>query len=275
MRSIAIACEKGGVGKTTIAVGLACGLAELGKRCLVVDTDHQAAATRWLGRDHLPGLTRAFSGQLPLARLIGSSCAHGVSLIPASTSLVTLERTLDGDPRALFHLREAVDALPANRFDYLIFDTPPSLGVVMNSVLSAAQEVIVPVEARPMGLAGLRRILATASRIQRRDHPGLAEPRMVVSRANHTAVSRSVEADLRQRYGARVFPTAIAERIAIARASGVNRPPAVHQPGSPVALNFRSLAAEVERIEVLPAIGRGTRPRPRGTPPHVSVPATG
>ncbi len=263
MRSIAIACEKGGVGKTTIAVGLACGLADRGSRVLLVDTDHQAAATRWLGREHLPGLTRAFSGQLPLERLIQPSCARGVSLVPASTSLVTLERTLDGDPHALFHLRDAVDELDRDAFDYLIFDTPPSLGIVVNSVLCAVQEVIVPVEARPMGLAGLRRILATAGRIQRRYHPGLSEPRIVISRANHTAVSKTVEAQVRKQYGARVFPTAIAERIAVARASGMNRPASVHDAGGPVARNFQQFAAEVDRIEVLPPIGRGAkRPRP-------------
>ncbi len=261
MRSIAIACEKGGVGKTTIAVGLACGLADLGKRVLVVDTDHQAAATRWLGREHLPGLTRTFAGQLPLERLIQPSCAPGVALAPASTSLVTLERTLDGDPNALFHLREAVDALGPDQFDYLIFDTPPNLGIVVNAVLCAVQEVVVPAEARPMGLAGLHRILATAGRIQRRHHPGLAAPRIVLSRTNHTAVSRSVEAEVRKRYGARVFETTIAERIAVARASGVNRPPSVHEPGGPVARNFRLLASEADRVEVLPPIGRGSQRR--------------
>ncbi|MDP6977123.1 MAG: ParA family protein [Myxococcota bacterium] len=267
MRSIAIACEKGGVGKTTVAVGLACGLAELGKRVLVVDTDHQAAATRWLGRDHLPGLTRTFAGHLPLERLIQPSCARGVSLVPASTSLVTLERTLGGDPGALFHLREAVDALGPDAFDYLVFDTPPSLGIVVNAVLCAAQEVVVPAEARPMGLAGLQRILATAGRVQRRHHPGLAAPRIVLSRTNHTAVSRTVEAEVRKRYGARVFETTIAERIAVARASGVNRPPSVHEPSGPVTRNFRLLASELDRIEVLPAIGREPK---RRTPPTAS-----
>lgn len=255
MRTIAIACEKGGVGKTTLAVGLACGLAELGRRVVLVDADHQAAATRWLGRDHLPGLTRTFCGQLPLERLIQPSCAERVALAPASTSLVTLERTLDSDPDALFHLRRAVDALAPDCFDYLIFDTPPSLGVVVNSVLCATQEVIVPVEARPMGLAGLQRILATARRVQRRHHPGLCVPRITVSRTNHTAVSRSIEARVREQYGARVFSTTIAERIAIARASGLNRPPSVHDPRGPAARTFRAFAEEVDRLEVLPRIG--------------------
>ncbi len=266
MRRIAIACEKGGVGKTTLAVGLACGLAADGKRVLVIDTDSQAASTRWLGSDYLPGLTRTFTGQLPLERLIRPSCAPGVELVPSSTSLVTLERTVDGDPNAALHLRRAIDALEPDRFDFVVFDTPPSLGIVVTAVLAASQEVLVPVEARPMGLAGLSRILATSGRIQRRLNPGLCDPRLVVSRTNHTGVSRAVEADVRRRYGARVFQTTLPERIAIARASGLGVPVSVHEPNGPTARSFRALAAEVERIEVLPRIVRPKRKPDFGTP---------
>ncbi|MCP5041509.1 MAG: ParA family protein [bacterium] len=256
MRRIAIAFEKGGVGKTTLAVGLACGLAADGKRVLVIDADSQAAATRWLGGDHLPGLTRTFTGQLPLERLIKPSCAPGVELVPASTSLLTLERSADGDPNAALHLRRAIDALEPDRFDFVVFDTPPSLGIVVTAVLAASQEVLVPVEARPMGLAGLSRILATAGRIQRRLNPELCEPRLVMSRTNHTGVSRAVEADVRERYGARVFQTTLPERVAIARASGLGVPVSVHDPNGPMARSFRALADEVKRIEILPRLGR-------------------
>ncbi len=243
------------MGKTSLAVGLACGLAQEGRRVLLIDADSQAAATRWMGRDHMPGLTRSFAGNLALERLIQTTCADNVDLIPASTSLVTLERSLDNDPNAALFLRRAIDELDADRWDYLIFDTPPSLGIVVTAVLAAAQELFVPVEARPMGLAGLSRILSTAGRVQRRLNHSLSEPRLVISRANHTGVSRSVEAQVRKRYGARVFSTAIPERISIARSSGLGVPVAVHEPKGPAARIYRNLAIEVEAIEALPPIG--------------------
>ena len=265
MRRIAIACEKGGVGKTSTVVGLACGLAQLGQRVLVMDTDSQAAATQWLGREHMPGLTRSFAGSLPLERLIQTTCAERVDLIPASTSLATLERSLDGVSHALTFLRRAIDDLDPDRWDYLICDTPPNLGIVVNSVLAAVQELYVPVEARPMGLAGLSRILCTAGRNQRRLNHSLCEPRLVISRTNHTGVSRAVEAQVRKRYGARVFSTAIPERISIARSSGLGVPASVHEPKGPVAKIYRSLAREIQSIEISPPIRQSRGQSPTAT----------
>lgn len=263
VRRIAIACEKGGVGKTSLTVGLACGLAQLGHRVLVMDTDNQAAATRWLGREHMPGLTRSFAGNLPLERLVQTTCAERVEIIPASTSLATLERSLDGISHAVTFLRQAIDELDPERWDYLICDTPPSLGIIVNAVLTAVQELIVPVEARPMGLAGLSRILSTAGRTQRRLNHSLCEPRLVISRADHTGVSRSVEAQVRKRYGARVFSTAIPERISIARSSGLGIPVSVQEPKGLVAKIYRKLAREVRAIETVATIGSPSLRSPR------------
>jgi chromosome partitioning protein len=241
---------------------------------LVIDTDSQAAATRWLGRDHMPGLTRSFSGSLPLERLVQSTCADGVEIIPASTSLATLERTLDGIPGAETLLRAAIDELDPDRWDYLICDTPPSLGIVVNAVLAAVQELIVPVEARPVDLAGLSRILSTAGRVQRRLNHSLCEARLVISRANHTGVSRSVEAQVRKRYGARVFATAIPERISIARSSGLGIPVSVHEPKGAVAKVYRSLAREIQSIEVLSPIERARGQARTAKPATPTTPRT-
>ena len=163
-------------------------------------------------RTHAGTHTRSFAGSLPLERLIQTTCAERVDLIPASTSLATLERSLDGVSHALTFLRRAIDDLDPDRWDYLICDTPPNLGIVVNSVLAAVQELYVPVEARPMGLAGLSRILCTAGRNQRRLNHSLCEPRLIISRTNtpvYLARSRRrCESGMAPEFSAPQFPNA-------------------------------------------------------------------
>lgn len=169
-------------------------------------------------------------------------------------------------------MRRAIDALPEDRWDTLLFDTPPTLGIVVTSVLTAADEVIVPVEARPMGLAGMSRFLNTAARVQRKHNRTLDAPRLVISRTNHTGVSKSVEAEVRARYGEWVFSTSIPERIAIARSSGLRLPVSLHEPNGPATRVYRELARAVAALTPRQTITRRT-PTPHSLPSSPQFPA--
>ena len=244
MHRYAITCEKGGVGKTSLCVGLACALGALGRRVLLVDCDGQGAATRWLGAEVAPGLTRVFSGEAELEPLVRDTEAKGVDLIPAAAGLATLERGLSGEPGAETLLRCAFAGL-SDRWDEVILDTPPNLGLVVIATLTAASDVLIPVEAKPMGAIGLERTLLSIERVRKRLNPDLEEPRLVLSRTANTRVSRDVEADVRERFAGAILAASIPERVSVTRASGLRVPVAIHDPDGVPAQAYRDIATEL------------------------------
>lgn len=244
MHRYAITCEKGGVGKTSLCVGLACALGAFGRRVLVVDCDGQGSATRWLGAEVAPGLTRVFSGEAELAPLVLDTEAKGVNLIPAAAGLATLDRGLSGEPGAETLLRCAFADLP-DQWDDVLLDTPPNLGLVVIAALTAATEALIPVEARPMGAVGLERTLMSIERVRKRLNPDLGEPRLVLSRTTNTRVSRDVEAEVRQRFMGAILAASIPERVSVTRASGMRVPVAMHDPEGKPAQAYRDLATEL------------------------------
>ena len=166
MRTVAIAMQKGGSGKTTTAVNLAAALAEKGQRVLVVDVDPQANATSWLGvRDTGKGIFACLCENGSIADTLRHTATQGVSIVPSSTWLTGAERALSGEVGAETLLRRKLRPL-ADKFDVALIDTPPTLGVLTVGALVAADEALVPVEAHVLALDGLRQILETIDAVR-------------------------------------------------------------------------------------------------------------
>ncbi|MBK9493787.1 MAG: Chromosome partitioning protein ParA [Alphaproteobacteria bacterium ADurb.BinA280] len=207
MRVWCVANQKGGVGKTTTAMSLASGLAAHGWRALMIDLDPHASLSRWIGIDEDPaprGTFELFGDPTPSLLSLVQSAGHAkLHLLPAQPALATLERQSANRPglgRAL------VTALSKNNdFDYAVLDCPPTLGVLMVAALAAADLLIVPTQTEPLALHGLSAMVRTAEMIERsrgRPLPIAIVPSMFDKRTRAAVDSL---ADMRMRFGERVW----------------------------------------------------------------------
>ena len=246
MRTIAVINRKGGCGKTTTAVGLAAALGEAGRRVLLVDLDPQGSASAWLG----PGpneerdLFDAFVGTRELASIATASRAPGVDLVPASSWLVTVERTLQVDLG--LGLIRAMERLP-QAWDAVIVDCPPTLGYLASSALCGCREAIVPTAPHRLDLGGLDDVLAEMARIRLRLNPRLVLTGIVVSRMTRTKHARTALADLATAHPGSLMDTTIRDSIRVPEAAAAGLPVTVHAPDSGVAGDVRAVAGEILR----------------------------
>lgn len=249
MRTIAIANQKGGAGKTTSAVNLAAALGELEKRVLLLDLDPQASATRWLGvEDGGRGLRDALIEGGSLADLIVSTSAPGVHLVPSSAWLVGVEKALAGEVGAERILRKRLQTVPARRFDLLLIDCPPSLGILSLNALCASGDLIAPVEASAMALAGVADLVRTLEHVQERLDAHVTLLGVLVCRLKvQTNIGREVLEALRARFGDRVFETAIRETVRLTEAPSHKQPITTYDPNGAGAEDYRAAARELLR----------------------------
>lgn len=249
MRTIAITNQKGGTAKTTTVVNLAAALGEAGKRVLVLDLDPQANASSWLGvRDGGRGLLEVFTEEgRRLDSLVRSTTAENVELVPSSTWTASVEKALAGELGAEMILRTAVRRLPAHRWDFVLVDCPPALGLLTVSALVAVREVFVPVETTFLALEGLAALQKTLDAVCSRLNPDLLLSGIVASRVNRTRLSQEVVEALRARYDDRVFRTVIRENVKLAEAPSHAKPITTYDRRSAGAEDFRALAMEVLR----------------------------
>ncbi len=247
MRTMAIANQKGGSGKTTTSVNLAAALGEQGRRVLMLDLDPQHSATAWLGlKNPGKGLYELFVNQASLLDVLQKTAVPGVDLAPSSPWLVGVERTLAGEVGAEHLLRRNVAALPADRWDYLLIDCPPTLGILTINALAAVREVLVPVEAHVMALAGLAQLLHTVEIVKDRLNPDLRVSGILACRMDgRTRHAREVVDQLRERSGPLVYQTVIRENIRLAECPSFAQPITGYDPKSAGAADYRHLAREI------------------------------
>ena len=247
MRTLAIANQKGGSAKTTTAVTLAAALGERGRRVLLLDLDPQASASQWYGVTPAGrGLLDVLVGEGPLAALVQPTGAPGVALVPASTWLVGVEKALAGEVGAETLLRGHLAALPADRWDDLVIDCPPTLGLLTVNALAAVQALLVPVEAHVMALQGLAQLLQTVEVVQARLNPALTLAGILACRVHaHTRHAQEVVEELRRRFGDLVYQGVIRDNVRLAECPSFGCPITQYAPRSPGAADYRALAAEL------------------------------
>jgi chromosome partitioning protein len=247
MRKIAIINQKGGSGKTTTTVNLAAALAENNRKVLVIDFDPQASTTLWFGRTNAErGLLSMFTQAVPLDELIISTEFEHIGIVPSSSWLIGLEKALANEVGAETILKQRLQVVNPASWDYMLIDCPPTLGILTVNALTACQEVIVPVEARIMALAGLVQLLQTIDIVKSRLNNNLKIAGIVACRVDsRTRHSKEVVDELRNNFKDLVYKTAIRENIRLSEAPSFAQPITYYDPSSNGAFDYRALAHEV------------------------------
>jgi chromosome partitioning protein len=243
-RTIAVANQKGGVAKTTTVASLGSALVEQGRKVLLVDLDAQSCLTFSLGLD--PDAVELSVHDVLLGR-VGASMAiqpteDGVDLLPATIELAGTEAQLLSRPGREFVLRSALEEVSA-AYDVVLLDCSPSLGVLTLNALTAADELIVPLQCEMLSHRGVGQLLDTVADVQRILNPGLRVlgvlPTMFDGRTNH---ARAVLADVSERYGLAVLEPAIPKSVRFAEAPAAGRSVLATAPRTRGAEAYRELA---------------------------------
>ncbi|GIV89357.1 MAG: sporulation initiation inhibitor Soj [Chloroflexus sp.] len=247
-RTIALAMQKGGVGKTTTALNLGVMLANRGRRVLLVDLDPQANLTQGLGVDLNTVTYSVYEVLLNPEHGIGfatRSIADHLDLIPASLDLAGAELELSGRVGRELLLRKALRAAQ-NEYDYILFDPPPSLGLFTLNALAAAESVIAPLQLHAYALRALPQLEATIELV-REINPPLRLGGIICTMADRrTNLSQQVEQQVRAQYGDLVFTTVIPFTIRLAEAPAAGVSIATFAPNSTGAKAYAELATELE-----------------------------
>jgi chromosome partitioning protein len=217
--TLAIANQKGGVGKTTTAINLGAGLGALERRVLLVDCDPQGNATRGLGaKADPPHLYHVLTGEAEVADAIRPSGFPNLDLVPAQRDLVGVEVEFVGEAGWEVRLKNILRQL-SGRYDTILLDCPPSLGHLTVSALTAADGVIVPLQCEYFALEGISELMSTVQRVQgglnrRLNVAGI----LLTMYDDRTNLSRDVADEVRRHFGAKVFETVVPRNIRLAEA---------------------------------------------------------
>ncbi|HET9712261.1 MAG TPA: AAA family ATPase [Pyrinomonadaceae bacterium] len=247
-KSIAVANQKGGVGKTTTAVNLAAVIANWGNRVLLVDADPQGNATSGIGIQRgsfRRNLYHSIVLDEPLSAITVQSPIPTLDVVPSSKDLAGAEIELVEIEQREFRLKRALATVEAN-YDYVIIDCPPSLGLLTLNALTAARSLLVPIQCEYYALEGVTELFDTLARIRRLHNPGLMiEGLLLTMYDERTNLSAAVAADLRDFYGLQVFQTVIPRNIRLAEAPSYGKPIITYDSHSKGAEAYSQLAREI------------------------------
>jgi len=264
-RVIAVANQKGGVGKTTTAINLAAALALEGMSALLVDLDPQGSATTGVGVH--PGgpedtIYEVLLGGRPAAEVINHTSVDALDVLPATRDLVGAEIELVGVSGREHRLYEALATVRA-QYDFVVIDCPPSLSLLTVNALRAADAVLVPLQCEYYALEGLTALLDTVGRVRETLNPTLALEGLVLTMFDgRNSLARQVQDEVRTHFGDQVFRTVIPRNVRVSESPSHGVPVLVYDPGSRGASAYRGLARELatpaghaDRAEAAPTPG--------------------
>lgn len=258
-RIIAVANQKGGVGKTTTAVNLSASLALSGHRTLLVDLDPQGNATTGCGLDG-EGLQRTVGdwlmGEASLGQIL-APCVAGFDLAPANRDLTAAEVRLLAVQRREARLRERLqEEAGVQDYAYLLMDCPPALNILTLNALVAAHSVLVPMQCEYYALEGFKALLDTVEGVRRRANPKLAvEGLLRTMYDSRNSLSRDVSRQLVAHFGKKVFRTVVPRNVRLAEAPSHGQPAILYDRHCPGALAYMALAEELAHSSKASACG--------------------
>jgi chromosome partitioning protein len=249
VKIIAIANQKGGVGKTTTAVNLGAALAAIGQHILLVDLDPQANATSSFGLQGVDqiSLYEPLLGEASITEKIFPTRRDDLFIVPSDLELAGAEVEIARMPDHLMRLAETLKPLHADEtFDFVLLDCPPSLGILMSNALAAADELLTPIQCEYFALEGLVKIVRLIQRVRDSGANSRLELGGIVMTMfdSRTRLSAQVVADVREHFGERVYETVIPRSVRLSEAPSFGKSILEYDPNGAAATAYRALARE-------------------------------
>lgn len=250
-RIVAIANQKGGVGKTTTAINLSASLAELGKRVLLVDLDPQGNASTGIGveaEDRLSTTYELLVEEAPLEDVIRSTEVERLDIIPANVDLSSADMELISNEKRSFLLHDALRQPSIDQFgyDYVLIDCPPSLNLLTVNAMVAAHSVLVPLQSEFFALEGLSQLMLSVREVRQTANPDLRIEGIVLTMFDkRNNLSQQVEDDARENLGDLVFRTVIPRNVRLSEAPSYAEPVLTYDSASKGAAAYRNLGREL------------------------------